>query len=445
MKPDSIFLQLNLCKSSTLECDNQGNVIFEVEASNENLDLEQQRVLQQALLHSKDYFLSNGVVSKDHLHRRTDEQGNLILDDEMVIGEPIDVYTKGTQTFVRGILYKTNKYAQQFIEKLKDGSTRVKASVGGLFPVVKPAVDGVGEVVSVLWNDLALTLAPVNPTVGSAALIMGKSLNSAELLQLLAHPYDFNPPEIALIPEEKAVVDLLEALCKGTLSTLHQVLNFLQNYGFTEEQSLDVVKHLIDQHEEFDMSIQLGTVLSNLKKSLGLQKPSLKKSQDEDDLDFENLGEEEEEEDNNPEEEEEEDEEEQEEKNEETEDITPLIKGLFKQNKQLLAVQKSMGLVLMKLAEQQDSMAKSILNRRGVLNTFETHSSKNNNSQIRHKQFTQEAKAAATDIMKKALSAGSLTLEDCVKIEQQINQSIRDPSFQLDNRYVRILAAAAGK
>ena len=64
---DAIFLQMHLHKA--LERDPDGNVIFTVEASNENLDLEQQRVLQAALLQSKNYFLKGGVVSKDHKHR----------------------------------------------------------------------------------------------------------------------------------------------------------------------------------------------------------------------------------------------------------------------------------------------------------------------------------------------------------------------------------------
>ena len=58
---------MRLCKS--LQKDSNGNVIFEVEASNENLDVEDQRVLQAALMKTKDHFLKNGVVSKDHMHR----------------------------------------------------------------------------------------------------------------------------------------------------------------------------------------------------------------------------------------------------------------------------------------------------------------------------------------------------------------------------------------
>ena len=57
---EQIFLQMHLQKA--LQRDADGNVIFTVEASNENLDIEQQRVLQSALLSTKDYFLKSGVV-----------------------------------------------------------------------------------------------------------------------------------------------------------------------------------------------------------------------------------------------------------------------------------------------------------------------------------------------------------------------------------------------
>jgi hypothetical protein len=210
-----------------------------------------------------------------------------------------------------------------------------------------------------------------------------------------------------------------------------------------EEQALDVVKHLDDfsivrcrtpkvrglKH----MGVNLQTVLGNLKKSLGLKK-SL---DDEEQADFEAEAQEDQE-DDNPEEEEEEEE-------IEDKEVISLVKGLLKQNKELLALQKSMGIVLVKLAEQQNSMAKSVLNRRGVISTLETHSStkEKNDSQIRHKQFTAETKAVAAEVMRKALSAGSLSLEDCVKLESQINQSMRDPGFQLDERYIQILASAA--
>jgi len=98
------------------------------------------RVLQDALLGSKGHFLKNGVVTKDHKHRKW-KDGGYELDESYVIGEPLDVYTQGTSTFVKGKLYAKNKYAMKFIELLDQGSSRVKASVGGLVPRVKNVVE----------------------------------------------------------------------------------------------------------------------------------------------------------------------------------------------------------------------------------------------------------------------------------------------------------------
>jgi hypothetical protein len=161
-----------------LGTDTNGNYVFEVEASNEDLDLDQQKVLQTALLQSQEHFLSHGVISKDHLHSVLDDKGHIIRDEQYVIGEPLKVFTKGTRTFIRGILYKSNKYAQEFIRLLKDGSTRIKASIGGLFPTIKK-----NTVTEFLWNDVALTIAPVNTTVTPAVLV--KSMNTYEFVQTL--------------------------------------------------------------------------------------------------------------------------------------------------------------------------------------------------------------------------------------------------------------------
>jgi hypothetical protein len=90
---NQVFLQMELKKGS-LGTDENGNWVFDVEASNENLDFEGQRVLQNALLNSKDYFLTNGVVSKDHLHQRTHKGGKILYDESYVIEEPKKVYVQ---------------------------------------------------------------------------------------------------------------------------------------------------------------------------------------------------------------------------------------------------------------------------------------------------------------------------------------------------------------
>ena len=87
---NTIYLDLEIRKSKG-KVDDFGNYLFEVEASNENLDLQNQIVLQNALMESKEEFLKGGVISYNHLHKRKDEKGNVIADDSMIIGEPVDV------------------------------------------------------------------------------------------------------------------------------------------------------------------------------------------------------------------------------------------------------------------------------------------------------------------------------------------------------------------
>lgn len=165
MAEKQIYLQLAVKKGGE-ETDN-GDFVFEVEASNEELDLENQIVLQKALLDSKDYFLANGVISYEHGHI-----GGDVRNDNYVIGEPIGVRADGKSTIVKGKLYKNIEKAKVFIDLLKAGSTRVKASVGGkLLDCEVDQKTGVTTVKKVLWGDLALTTAPVNYTVSSAQLV----------------------------------------------------------------------------------------------------------------------------------------------------------------------------------------------------------------------------------------------------------------------------------
>ncbi len=172
-----------ICKSLEEGFDNDGNYIFETEASNENLDLQNQITQQTALLDSKEYFLSNGVVSDDHQHKKRRPDGTIETDKSKIIGEPISVRTEGKRTFVKGKLYGAVEAAKPFITLLKAHSSRVKASIGGIMPRIVKNPDGTETITSFLWNDMALTVSPVNYTVGSACF--AKSLTNAEFCKAL--------------------------------------------------------------------------------------------------------------------------------------------------------------------------------------------------------------------------------------------------------------------
>lgn len=303
----NFVLNFSLCKSVSGKTDVNGNYIFEVEASNENIDLQNQIVLQNALMKSKDNFLKKGVISWDHLHKQQDEKGNIVSHPEMVIGEPVDVWTDGKSTFVKGILYKSNKIARDLIQKLKDGSTRIRASVGGIFPKIKKDNNDIECVTSVLWNDLALTVSPVNNSVGAACF--AKSLNANEFVDIyksLSVGYGTDSSTFtggrALtrqsinqktldIPQTKiyneAKEKLLNAMESKDVQTFDDMVNFLKGFDIPENQSLAIADDLIYGGTKA-MKRSFGTACENILKSLQkgkqVDKDEFKEDFDEEDL-----------------------------------------------------------------------------------------------------------------------------------------------------------------
>ena len=276
---NTIYLNLEIRKSKG-KVDDFGNYLFEVEASNENLDLQNQIVLQNALMESKEEFLKGGVISYNHLHKRKDEQGNVIADDSMIIGEPVDVLfdEKTKKTIVKGKLYATNEKAKDIIKMLKAGSTRVRASIGGIFPkIIKNVKTGVEKITHVLWNDLALTTMPVNNTVGYA--VFAKSMTAAQFVEALPIeikkslcagystdsatttggqaliPEDTNTKTIdatekAQTPEtniQEAVAGLIEMLKRGRVNGTQDAADYLVAHGVAKEKTREIISEIIDQ------------------------------------------------------------------------------------------------------------------------------------------------------------------------------------------------------
>lgn len=300
-KFNDVYLNLEIRKSAG-KTDDFGNYIFEVEASNENLDIQNQIVLQRALMESKDEFLKGGVISFDHLHKRRDEKGNVISDPSMVIGEPIDVYfdEENKKTIVKGKLYSNNDKAKDLIKMLKAGSTRVRASVGGIFPqVVKNLKTGVEKVTHVLWNDLALTTSPVNNTVGSA--VFAKSMTAAEFVDYLPLelkkslcagyntdsatktggqaliPEDVNTKTIDVsnthaisksdVNEEEIIAQLVELAKNRRINGKDDAIEFLILHGISKEKAGEITSEIINQGGQM-MKKSFSNAVSDLLKSL---------------------------------------------------------------------------------------------------------------------------------------------------------------------------------
>jgi hypothetical protein len=181
---ERIYLELKLQKS--LETDENGNPIIVAEASNENLDLQEQVVLQRALMDSKEYFLSNGVIAYDHKHLRPDPEDPSWTPEKYIIGQPISVERRGKTTIVKARLFKSNEIVKELVSKLQDGATYIKTSVGGLRPKVIKEWDGklkkmVEKVTSVLWSELSITPRPVNSTLGPVVLSSSAFVKSIQV------------------------------------------------------------------------------------------------------------------------------------------------------------------------------------------------------------------------------------------------------------------------
>jgi hypothetical protein len=481
---DQVFLQMELKKGS-FSTDENGNWVFDVEASNENLDFEGQRVLKAALLNSKDYFLTNGVVSKDHLHQRTHKGGKILYDESYVIGEPKKVYVQDGKVRVQGCLYKSNEYAQEFAKLLNDNSTRVKASVGGLFPkVVKRKENGVdvGNVVSVLWNDLALTIAPVNPTVGPAVLV--KSLSSLEFVKSLSAGYgtdaatfsggrtlqkeDVGHEKVNLhLNDEAAIASLVGAITDGDVEDLEEAEEFLNGYGISKAVAREMIRGIVENSKEFmevlpmakgSLWDEIAGAAGRLRKALGgdgndeVDPDKLEQGTGEEEGEEEGAGDD----------------------KEKVEDATPVLKALaehiekleesneiiakslsalVEQNTQNAVIQKSIGESMLAIMEGQKQFAASPAPRRSAVSALDamlkggfgggTAMPGVGGGARRHQQFTRADLDDAKDILCKAVTTKTLTVLEATQAETQINKSILNPAYQIDERFVKILREGA--
>jgi len=174
-----------------------------LEASNEDLDLDEETVLQKALKDAADYYLQHGVISWDHKQK-------VLHDPAFIIGEPIDVaFPDSKATLVKGFLYKENKRAQSLWENLLSKSTRFGSSVGGY--VLNKSQQG--QVNKVYWDEVAITHKPINDmTQGRTSIIPFKEFAKALMVGSGVDAAAFTSGR-ALVPEslQGAVADYRSA------------------------------------------------------------------------------------------------------------------------------------------------------------------------------------------------------------------------------------------
>ena len=319
---NEILIEGNICKSISGQEDENGNYIFEVEASNENLDLQNQRTLQSALMKSKEYFLTNGVISDDHQHKVRNPDGTVESHKEKIIGEPISVRTDGKSTFVKGILYKGVAAAKDYINLLKNHSSRVKASIGGIMPTIRKEKDGSETVTGFMWNDLALTTSPVNWTVGSARFAKsvsmvdfcksleagsgtdaadfegGRALQKEDLEKETTKLLDINDgemdpadsmekskEELEKSIKEMEINDIKDCILeinKGNLTNANEITAYLIGKGFDKRQARETMLEIIEQGGRKMAKGNFSETVDEILKSIGVKKSADEKKKPED-------------------------------------------------------------------------------------------------------------------------------------------------------------------
>lgn len=330
MIENEVLIEGNICKSIKGQEDENGNFIVEVEASNENLDLQNQRTLQSALDESKEYFLTNGVISDDHQHKTRNPDGTVESHKDKIIGEPISVRKSGKSTFVKLCLYKGVEAAKPYINLLKNGSKLVKASIGGIMPTIRKEKDGTETVTRFMWNDLALTTSPVNWTVGSARFAKsiamvdfcksleagsgtdaslfegGRSLQKEDIedetekiLEINDGEMDpadviekkagkgkfFTEDEVRKIAREKKVNDIencISEIEKGNLTGADEITAYLIGRGFEKSQAKATMLEIIEQGGRKMAKGNFSSTVDEILKSIGVKKSADEKKKPED-------------------------------------------------------------------------------------------------------------------------------------------------------------------
>lgn len=144
-------------------------------ASSEQKDSQEETVLQKALRESADYFLAEGVISYDHLHKSVNDDGRIEIRPEYIIGEPVDVKFSDDEyknTFVKARLYVSDdaksSLANEIWRMAKSGSTRLRASVGGR--ILRRNANNSDIIEKVIWDDLCATVKPVNKSLSGVSV-----------------------------------------------------------------------------------------------------------------------------------------------------------------------------------------------------------------------------------------------------------------------------------
>lgn len=151
------------------------------EASNEDVDHQNEIVLQKALADSADYYVAHGNVDLSHFTINGARQGIPNFQD-YEIGRPVEVRVDGKRTFVKAELYQGESAMARNATMVWDSLTKQKpparwfASVAGAVLAKSMRFDPVTQtrvavVERVRWSSTALDRCPVNKTVPQVSTV----------------------------------------------------------------------------------------------------------------------------------------------------------------------------------------------------------------------------------------------------------------------------------
>lgn len=227
-----------------IKADKKEPYIVYLEASNEEVDSQNDKVVVDALKEEADNFLKSGVISWDHLHK-------LEKDPQYIIGEPLDVKFEksdsGTKTLVKAKLYKKVPIAKSVWEMLESESTRLGSSIGGFIKKRKQLGKSISAVTKVIWDEVAVTHKPINKdTLGNVSIIPMEAFAKALMAGAGVNAAGFTGGR-ALIPESLMGVsditpngnkrlkpimkELVWRMRKGEVRTSDDLMTFLSYQG----------------------------------------------------------------------------------------------------------------------------------------------------------------------------------------------------------------------
>jgi len=224
-----------------------GKWIIYLQASNEMLDQDGEKVEASALKKAADYFMTHGVLSWDHKHKVTNDPG-------FIIGEPLDVkFTQTGETLVKGFLYKSNDIAQKVWKNIQSGARRLGASIGG--GILQKSETTIKQVV---WDETALTHKPVNDgTLGmvqvvpfaafAKALMAGAGVDAGSFTggRALAHESLQGSVDTLDMKDVRSLFsDLLKGVRDGKIMNYNDMLNFVYDRGFEGNTAARIVNYI---------------------------------------------------------------------------------------------------------------------------------------------------------------------------------------------------------